>query len=72
MISTILIIYSILAVLVGIGTFAYTMSNDESIGCSIFCSIIMGIICPAIVILLFIIWLLPIIIPCATAIYIWG
>lgn len=70
MISTILIIYSILAILVGIVSFVYAMSDGESAGCAVFCSVIMGITAP--VIGIFLIWLLPIIIPCTTAIYLFG
>ena len=72
MISTILIIYSILAILVGIVSFVYAISEGESTGCAVFCSVIMGIIAPVIGIFLLIIWLLTIIIPCATAIYLFG
>lgn len=72
MISTILIIYSILAILFGISTFVYAIGDGESTGCSVFCAVIMGIIGPVVGIFLLIIWLLPIIIPCATAIYLFG
>lgn len=72
MTTFIVISYFIITIITGILGFLYYMSEGESFKCSLCCSIIGAILIPPVGLLLLIIYLLPIIIPCATAIYIWG
>ena len=72
MITFLVISYIIITIITGIVAFLYCMSNNDSFGCALVCSIIGALIIPPIGLILLVIYLLPIIIPCATAIYIWG
>lgn len=72
MITFIVISYIIITIITGILGFLYYMSEGESFMCSLCCSIIGALLIPPVGLLLLIIDLLPIIILCATAIYIWG
>jgi len=73
MLAIILIIYSLAAIVTGIMAFCSICDEcNIDLGSAIFISLLTGAILPLIVIALIIISLLPIIIPCATAIYIFG
>ena len=74
MLTVILIIYSIAAIVTGIMTFCTICDDcfDVPLGLAIFMSLLTGAILPLIFIALIIVSLLPIIIPCATLIYLFG
>lgn len=74
MLTFILISYSIMAIVTGIMTFGSICSDcaDVDLWIAIILSLLTGAILPIIVALLLIISLLPIIIPCATLIYLFG
>lgn len=75
MLTFILITYSIAAIIVAIMTFCsicYVSTDADLWWLAILFSLLSGAILPIIVALLLIISLLPIIIPCATLIYLFG
>jgi hypothetical protein len=72
MTTFIVISYIIITIITGILGFLHYMNNNEPFGCSLVCSIIGALLIPPLGLILLIVYLLPIIIPCATAIYIWG
>lgn len=75
MLTIILISYSLAAIVTGIITFCYIICDgnyDIVLGPAIFISLLAGAILPLIGTALIILSLLPIIIPCATAIYLFG
>lgn len=73
MLTIILITYSILAILVGLYSFIYSFGECcDDLKVSILTGLVCGAIMPIVIISVIIVWLLPIIIPCATAIYLFG
>lgn len=74
MLTVILIIYSLAAIVTGIMAFGSICDGNYDIvlGPAIIISLLAGAILPLIGIALIIISLLPIIIPCVTAIYLFG
>lgn len=69
MFAVILIYYSVMAIITG--KMAFTVTYDGfNLGWAIFISLFAAAILPILLALLLIVTLLPIIIPCATAIYI--
>lgn len=72
MTSIILITYSILAILIGFFSFIYSFGEGDDLKVSIVIGLTCGAIMPVVIIGVIILWLLPIVIPCATAIYLFG
>lgn len=72
MITAILIIYSILAIVIGLFNFMAAISEDVETWMAVLVGLLTGALMPIVIAIILIISLLPIIIPCATLIYLFG
>ena len=73
MITAALITYSIMAIIIGLFSFMYALTEEAEpwVAAALF-GLLAGAILPFVIVFFIVIALLPIIIPCATAIYIFG
>lgn len=72
MITIALITYSIMAIVIGLFSFMYAITEDLELRLAVLTGLLTGAIMPFVIAFVIGILLLPIIIPCATAIYIFG
>ena len=72
MITVALITYSIMAILIGLFSFMYAITEDLELMVAILAGLLTGAVMPFVIVFVVGVLLLPIIIPCLTAIYIFG